>query len=75
MVIILELSHPVVWLVRHVCSDKAMAVCLAFVTEIFSNFISFKNFLYKDSCGSTEYNEIEPSVSYIFEQRPVGCVV
>ena len=23
MVIILELSHPVVWLVRHVCSDKA----------------------------------------------------
>ena len=23
MVIILDLSHPVVWLVRHVCSDKA----------------------------------------------------
>ena len=23
MVIILELSHPIVWLVRHVCSDKA----------------------------------------------------
>ena len=22
MVIILELSHPIVWLVRHVCSDK-----------------------------------------------------
>ena len=24
MVIILELSHPIVWLVRHVCSDKAV---------------------------------------------------
>ena len=23
MVIILDLSHPIVWLVRHVCSDKA----------------------------------------------------
>ena len=23
MVIILELSHPIVWLVRHVCPDKA----------------------------------------------------
>ena len=23
IMIILELSHPIVWLVRHVCSDKA----------------------------------------------------
>ena len=23
LVIILDLSHPIVWLVRHVCSDKA----------------------------------------------------
>ena len=43
MVIILELSHPIVWLVRHVCSDKAEfseVLCLSFISSLIMQKVS-----------------------------------
>ena len=38
VVIILDLSHPIVWLVRHMCSDKAVFSFLQKETTFFTLF-------------------------------------
>ena len=74
MVIILELSHPIVWLVRHVCSEKAEFSFLQRKTTFWCSFNRVPTFGLSDVFVATVIarNRIIGVGSLFFRDRILG---